>query len=97
LKELAPKEEVLATVITEVEHLVNSRLLTFVSSDPSDLESLTPTHFLIGSSSGVQSPGLFAQHELMLRKQWRILQYLIDQFWRRWTKEYLPTVVTRRK
>jgi hypothetical protein len=22
---------------------------------------------------------------------------LIDQFWRRWTKEYLPTLVTRRK
>jgi hypothetical protein len=32
-----------------------------------------------------------------VNKKRRVSQYLIDQFWRRWTKEYLPTLVTQRK
>ena len=52
LKDRSPKEEVLLTVLTGIEHSVNSRPLTHVSLDPRDDEALTPNHFLIGSSSG---------------------------------------------
>ncbi|XP_076662396.1 uncharacterized protein LOC143365759 [Halictus rubicundus] len=52
LREQAPSEEVLQTLMVEVEHSINSRPLTHVSTDLRDNEALTPNHFLIGSSSG---------------------------------------------
>ncbi|KAL0901065.1 hypothetical protein ABMA27_006387 [Loxostege sticticalis] len=83
LKQRAPHSETLLTLLAEVESLVNSRPITYVSNDPSYPEALTPNHFLIGSSS--------------LRKRWRVAQRLTDMFWARWIKEYLPTLLPRQK
>lgn len=38
------------TLVTEIEAVLNSRSLTPLSNDPSDLNVLTPAHFLIGDS-----------------------------------------------
>lgn len=93
LKERSPKEEVLQTFIVEAENIVNSRPLTYVSTESMDIESLTPNHFLLSSSSGTSPlPGKFDKHDINLRKQWRVSQALADMFWRRWVKEYLPTL-----
>lgn len=64
LKERAPKEEVLLTMLVEAEHVVNSRPLTHVSMNHKDAEALTPNHFLLGSSSGVTIPGKFDQNDM---------------------------------
>ncbi|XP_043474386.1 uncharacterized protein LOC122506336 [Leptopilina heterotoma] len=96
LKERAPREEVLMTLLVEAEHVINSRPLTQVSVDHRDAEALTPNHFLIGSSSGVSSPGQFTDGDLCSRKGWRQSQRLADMFWSRWVKEYLPTLVVRK-
>jgi hypothetical protein len=96
LHERAPREEVLQTLFAEAEFTVNSRPLTHVSVDPDDPESLTPNHFLIGSSTGrVAVPGKFTPDDLWLRKQWRCAQRLADHFWKRWVKEFLPTLTKR--
>ena len=42
------KEEALSTYLTEVEAVLNNRHLTSISDDVTDLEPLTPNHFLIG-------------------------------------------------
>jgi len=68
LKERAPKEEVLFTFMLEAENLVNSRPLTHVSVDPKDPESLTPNHFMIGTSSPAQPLGVFSEDDFCLRK-----------------------------
>jgi hypothetical protein len=94
LKEQAPKDEVLLTLMAEAEHIVNSRPITFVSSDA---EALTPNHFLIGTSSGLQSPGEFVEADLCLRRRWRVSQRLTDNFWRRWMREYITTLNKRSK
>ena len=97
LKERAPKEEVLHTLLLEAEAIVNSRPLTYVSSDVDDLPSLTPFSLLIGTTSAAHSPGAFTDDDLRLRKQWRAAQRLADLFWKRWIREYLPTLTRRTK
>ena len=44
-------DETLQTTICIVEQTLNARPLTPVSSDPNDLEALTPNHFLLGRAN----------------------------------------------
>ncbi|XP_063822917.1 uncharacterized protein LOC135072810 [Ostrinia nubilalis] len=97
LKERAPRDEVLSTLLTEVENIVNSRPLSHVSVEPGSDETLTPNHFLLGTSSNLPTPGRFSSDDLYLRKQWRKSQLLADMFWKRWINEILPDLVPRRK
>ena len=60
------------------------------------LSALSPNHILI-MADGVSSPfGVFSRGD-MYRKHWRYVQYLSDQFWRRWVKAYLPELQRRYK
>lgn len=92
LREKAPAEEVLTTLLTEAEFSVNARPLTHVSVSPDDPEALTPNHFLLGTSNGLPITGPCADAD---RRVWRASQALADQFWRRWLREYLPTLIPR--
>ncbi|XP_072932283.1 uncharacterized protein [Epargyreus clarus] len=96
LGEKSPPEEVLYTLLTEVEHTVNSRPLTHLSADPRDEEALTPNHFLIGRSCGAAVLGEFDDSCLVGRADWKTVQHMADHFWRRWMREYLPTLMPRR-
>ena len=35
--------------------------------------------------------------DLYLRKRWRRVQYLTEQFWSRWRKEYLANITSRQR
>ena len=96
LKEQVVQESVLRTTLIEVESVINSRPLTYNSADPDDFTALTPNHFLHGGATSVASPGEFCEKDLCSRKRWRQSQVLADHIWRRWTKEYLPTLTVRR-
>lgn len=97
LRERAPREETLITLMAEVEQIVNSRPLTHVTVEPNSNETITPNHFLLGSSSNLPIVGAFDDSDLYLRKQWRLTQRLADMFWRRWVREVLPTMLPRQK
>ena len=89
-------DDLLHTLMVEVECVVNSRPLTNVDSDT--MEPLTPSQLLTLKSKVVYPPpGIFVKEDLYCRKRWRRVQYLADQFWRRWLKEVLPTMQERRK
>ena len=90
-------DEVLLTALVEVEGMVNGRPLTYVSSESGDMEPLTPNHLLLGCSQVLLSPGQFQDREINSRRRWRQAQVLADQFWKRWRKEYLPTLMKRCK
>ena len=49
-------DEELITVFAGVESLLNSRLLTYQSSDPQDSDPLTPNHFLHDQMGGQFAP-----------------------------------------
>lgn len=96
LKDHSPKEEVLMTALTEIEHSINSRPLTHVSVDLGDPEALTPNNFLIGYSSGEIRFEKY-DNKKCLRKRWLQVQSFADAGWRRWLREYLPTLISRAK
>ncbi|XP_074029442.1 uncharacterized protein [Leptinotarsa decemlineata] len=97
LTQQSPKEEILHTLIVEIEYTVNSHPLTYVSSDHQDVEALTPNHFLIGKSNEVNPLGISADTNSHLRKQWRVAQRYADLFWKRWIREYVPSLIKRSK
>ena len=89
-------EEVLVTAFAETEGLVNSRPLTRCSSDSCDDGPLTPNHFLILRSDFPPAWREFGAGE-SLRKRWKLTQNLVYEFWKRWTREYLPELQARSK
>lgn len=101
LKAILPEgsipEEVLRSLLCEAEHVVNSRPLTYVPIDSENEEALTPNHFLLGSSCGVKPLGQLNDDANYLRNNWHKTQHLSNAFWRRWTKEYMPTLCRRTK
>lgn len=94
-----PDEETFQTLLIEVEGIVNSRPLTFVPLESEEAEALTPNHFLMLSSSGVVQPpqAPMEQSGRALRANWNQLRSLLDEFWKKWIKGYLPTICRRTK
>lgn len=90
-------EEALYTFLTEVESTLNCRPLTECSDDIDDYEALTPNHFLLGRCSPNQPFVASNQQDLDHRKRWRAVQAATDIFWKRWLKEYQPTLTKRQK
>ncbi|XP_023204623.1 uncharacterized protein LOC111611627 [Xiphophorus maculatus] len=89
----------LRTYLYEVMAIINSRpLTTHLLSDPSAPQPLTPNHILTMKSSVVlPPPGEFVKEDLYLRKRWRKVQYLANEFWTRWKREYLLNLQQRNK
>ena len=90
-------DEVLSTVFCEIESMINSRPLTHVTDDVRDLAALTPNHYLLGRGSRCLPPGVFSSQDLHAKRRWRYVQALTDHLWRRWKKEYLHTLIHRKK
>ena len=97
LKEQIVTDEVILTVMAEVMNILNSRPLTRNSDSPLDDEPITPNHLLHLRPTTALPPGLFNKEYLNSKRAWRQAQYLAGLFWRRCTKEYLPTLFERKK
>lgn len=81
----------LRTVFYEAMSIVNCRPLTVSEIDnPDSLDPLTPNHILTGkTSSPLPPPGEFKKEDMYIRKRWRRVRFLMEQFWSRWRREYL--------
>ncbi|XP_060808788.1 uncharacterized protein LOC106133502 isoform X2 [Amyelois transitella] len=85
-------------LLAEAEAIVNSRPLAHVSTDPDDPTTLTPFHFLIGTSSVECLPtATFNENTFAGRSEWKKALQLADHFWNRWVREVLPTLQLRER
>ena len=89
-------DEVLETFFCEVEAMINSRPLTKLSEDVTDMTTLNPNQLLMLNEQSRNFPGRFQKSD-MYRQRWKFIQYLANQFWKRWLKEYLPELQRRSK
>ena len=59
---------------------------------------ICPNHLvLMKSKVALPPPGKFVREDLYAAKRWRRVQYLVEQFWSRWKREYLLNVSLRQK
>lgn len=90
-------EEVLRTVLIEIEGILNSRPLGYVSSDLADPDPVTPNCLLMGRPDSSLPQVVYPKSELLSRKRWRHSQVLTDHFWKHYIRHFLPTLQARQK
>ena len=92
-------DELLRTFMTEAEAIVNGRPLTVDNmNSPDNIDMLTPNALLTMKSKVVcPPPGSFERTDVYSRKHWRRVQYLANEFWSKWKREYLQSLQMRSK
>ena len=91
-------DESLKTLMCEAEAIVDSRPVAAAGTSSPEIELLTPNHLLTMKSRVLMAPpGEFQRADVYLAKRWKRVQYLANQFWERWRKEFLLTLQERQK
>jgi len=85
------------TLLCQIEACLNSRPMSPLNSDPSDLKVLTPSHFLIGGAMLLPDEPDISKEESKGLRRWQLVQNLMQTFWKRWSREYLPQTQIRGK
>ena len=85
----------MATVLADVEASLNQRPLTWMFEGEVD-PPLTPAHLALGRSL-YTLPDTHNSKEVTVTKRYLYLQNLMNQCWKRWTLEYLPSLLPRQK
>ncbi|XP_051165714.1 uncharacterized protein LOC127284362 [Leptopilina boulardi] len=89
--------ESLNTLMCEIEALLNSRPLTPMSSDPKDLNVLTPGHLLIGQSLATIPTTDLSTIPVNRLSMWQHIQKIKGDFLKRWVGEYLNELNAKSK
>ena len=91
----------LYTIICQIEGILNSRPLTSFSDDPKDFMPLTPAMLVNGFNASqlplVVEPVRYLPNEECPENRFKYVSKLITDFWKQWSKEYLPTLQIRTK
>ncbi|XP_070144165.1 uncharacterized protein [Drosophila kikkawai] len=89
--------EELSTLLAKIEACLNSRPISPMSEDPTDLVALSPGHFLIGGPLLAVSEPLSEENPISIINRWQRLKALHQQFCVRWKEEYLKELHKRNK
>ncbi|XP_051162407.1 uncharacterized protein LOC127282276 [Leptopilina boulardi] len=87
--------EELSTVLCQIEACLNSRPLYPNPSDANSLSAITPGHLLTGGPLvAIPEPPLFNENP---SNRWSLITKMRDDFWNRWSHEYLHHLQQRSK
>lgn len=87
----------LETLIASVEAILNNRPLIPVAVNPNDESPITPAHFLVGGPlDQIPEPNLVDEDPNRLKQYQRVVA-MKQQFWKRWSREYLSTLQVKYK
>ncbi|KAI5725827.1 hypothetical protein M8J77_020771 [Diaphorina citri] len=90
--------EEFCTLLVKIEAILNSRPLCYLSTSPDDgVDVLTPGHFLIGSALVARPEHDLSQEKLSTLKRWQLVSQANQGFWKRWSRDYINTLVQRSK
>lgn len=89
--------EEFTTLLNQIEACLNSRPLCPLSSGPTDLQTLTPAHFLIGDSLLALADAEPIEDNINLFTKWQMVQHENRRFWRKWQQEYTTRLQQRPK
>lgn len=89
--------EELSTCLCQIEACLNSRPLCPLTDDPEDVAALTPGHFLIGDILIAHPEENLIDHKMSTLNRWQQLQKIQQDFWHRWSTEYLSRLQQRPK
>ena len=91
------REDQLITILVQIKGTINSRHLTSISDDTDDLTVLTPTHFISGRSLNAQGAVDINEMDIDSRCNWKVVESLINIYWKRFIKEYISSLNVRKK
>lgn len=87
----------MATLLCRIEACLNSRPLLPLSDDPTDLNYLTPSHFLIHRASFLIPEPDFSSTNVPIGRRWELIAQKMQHYWSRWRNEYLSSLQPREK
>ena len=79
-------ELTLRKFLGEVEKILNDKPITPLSTDPQDLEALTPNQILLLRRDPCSSPELFEEWN-RFKDRLKQVHLLTNEYWQRWTKK----------
>ncbi|KAI5607859.1 hypothetical protein C0J50_9771, partial [Silurus asotus] len=81
----------------EIEGILNSKPLSYVSSNVADLDRITPNLLLMGRLDSSLPQVIYPADEFIGRRRWRQSQVLTDHFWSSFVRHNLANLQLRHK
>lgn len=89
--------EEMTTLLNQIEACLNSRPISQLPNNPNDPMPLTPGHFLIGEPLVTVPDRDYLDLNVGSLRRWQVTQRMLQDFWRRWSNEYLVHMLQRYK
>jgi len=86
----------MATLLSDIESTLNQRPLTYLGSDPANPLPITPAHLALGRALESLPPSR-EDSSVKMTRRYNYLKTTLNHFWKRWSSEYLPTLIARKR